>query len=59
MEITSYSPGLNYALRDNILFPGTQAQADALERSAELHAEQLLGLAAGDLLNKFTITIAP
>lgn len=52
----SKHPGMAYALKRNILYPGTQANADALERVGEDEAEAILGLTANELLNKFVIT---
>jgi hypothetical protein len=50
------SPGLAYSLKPGILFPGTAAQANALERKAEDQLEDALGLGASVLANTLVIT---
>ncbi len=58
MSIKGKHPGIAYATKGNILFPGTQAQADAAERVAEDVLEDYLGLGSSVLLNTLTIKIA-
>lgn len=54
----SLSPDIAYALKGNIRYPGTQAQADAAERRAEDRLEEFLGVGSTVLANTLVITPA-
>ncbi len=59
MSLKSKTPDIAYALKGNILHPGTQAQADAAERRAEDAVEEYLGVGTSVLLNTFVIKVQP
>lgn len=44
MSIQTASSGLAYATKDNIQYPGTQAQADLVDAAAVVRFNELFGL---------------